>query len=48
MIGETFRVHEIDDYGGPWAMKEWPGKTPDSVRLHDIASDAEECSLLNR
>jgi hypothetical protein len=42
MIGETLRVHEIDEYGQPWVMKEWPGEIPDSVRSHDIALDSDE------
>lgn len=42
MVGETFRVHEIDEYGNPWVMKVWPGELPDTRHSHDIALAADE------
>jgi hypothetical protein len=46
MVGETFRVREIDSYGHPCVMKEFPGETVDSVTLHEVALDADEYELV--
>lgn len=46
MVGETFRVWEIDSHGHPCVMKEFPGETADSVTLHEVALDADEYELV--
>lgn len=47
MVGETLRVHEIDEYGRPWVTKVWPGELPDTMRSHDVALDADEMLVVD-
>ena len=47
MIGEVFVVDEIDEYGCPWVMKEWPGPNQQQRRSHSVALDASEMEVVN-
>jgi hypothetical protein len=42
MVGETFEVEEIDEYGRPTIWKRFPGDSDDSVTFHSIALDPHE------
>jgi hypothetical protein len=46
MIGETFEVCEIDDYGRPCVTKRFQGDTEDSVNFHEIALDPNEFEIV--
>jgi hypothetical protein len=41
MVGQVFRVEEIDQHGHPWVSKDFPGNN-----LHSLALDASEMELV--
>ena len=43
MIGEVFKVKEIDDHGQPWVRKSWPNEAQGTCQSH---SDHETLSAL--
>jgi len=47
MIGETFGVEEIDEYGHPWVCKSWPNEAQGACRSHSIALEPHEVELLS-
>jgi len=47
MIGETFEVEEIDEYGHPWVCKSWPNEAQGACRSHSIALEPHEVELLS-
>jgi hypothetical protein len=47
MIGETFRIDEIDEFGAPWVTKEFAGESPDQVFSHSIALAAGEMLVVD-
>ena len=48
MVGQCFEVWEIDEYGRPCVMKQFPGETPDSADFHEVALDPDEYELVAR
>ncbi len=47
MIGETFVVDEIDDYGNPWVTKTWK-EGEDRIRSHGVALAPDEMIVVER
>jgi hypothetical protein len=47
MVGETFEVEEIDEYGRPNIWKRFPGDSDDSVTFHSIALDPDEFEVVS-
>ena len=47
MIGETFEVEEIDEYGHPWVCKSWPNEAQGKCRSHSIALEPHEVELVS-
>ena len=46
MIGDTFEVEEIDQYGQPWIRKSWPQPAEGKCHSHSIALEPEEIELI--
>jgi hypothetical protein len=46
MIGETFEVEQIDEYGQPWVRKSWPGPEEGMCRSHSLALEPHEMELV--
>lgn len=42
MIGETFVVEEVDEYGQPWIRKSWPNEAEGRCHSHSIALEPQE------
>lgn len=47
MIGETFEVEEIDDYGSAWVHKLW-NRGDGETESHGLALSAAEMELVER
>lgn len=47
MIGETFEVEEIDEYGHPWVRKCWPNEQEGTCHSHSIALEPHEMELVS-
>jgi hypothetical protein len=47
MIGETFRIDEIDELGAPWVTKEFAGESPGQVFSHSIALASDEMLIVD-
>lgn len=46
MIGEVFKVYDIDEFGSPWVMKEWSFPESGQCKIHQLALNANEMELL--
>jgi hypothetical protein len=46
MIGETFEIEEIDEYGHPWVRKAWPNEGEGICHSHSIAVEPHEIELV--
>jgi hypothetical protein len=46
MIGETFEIEEIDEYGHPWVRKAWPNEEEGTCHSHSIAVEPHEIELV--
>lgn len=46
MIGEVFRIEEIDEHGHPWIRKSWPNEKEGTCHSHSIALEAQEMELV--
>jgi hypothetical protein len=46
MVGETFEVEDIDEYGRPNVWKRFPGDSDDAVSFHSIALDPDEFEIV--
>ncbi len=42
MLGETFEVEEIDEYGQPWVCKRWPNEADGTCVSHSVALEPRE------
>ncbi|RTL19078.1 MAG: hypothetical protein EKK52_13225 [Burkholderiales bacterium] len=42
MIGETFFIEEVDEYGQPWVRKSWPNEAEGRCHSHSIALEPQE------
>ncbi len=42
MLGETFVVEEVDEYGQPWIRRSWPNEAEGTCHSHSIALEPEE------
>jgi hypothetical protein len=47
MIGETFRVEEIDEYGHPWVRKSWPDEAEGTCTSHSVALEPSEMECVD-
>jgi hypothetical protein len=47
MIGETFRIDEIDDFGSPWITKEFVADGSRHVLSHSIALATDEMLVVD-
>jgi hypothetical protein len=47
MIGEVFRVEEIDEYGHPWIRKSWLNEEAGECHAHLIALEPQEMEWVN-
>ena len=47
MIGEVFKVDEIDEYGHPWVQKSWPNEAEGKCHSHSIALESHEMELVH-
>jgi hypothetical protein len=46
MIGEVFRVYDIDEYGQAWVSKEWTDEAEDGIMSHSVAPSSEEIQIV--
>jgi hypothetical protein len=46
MIGEVFRIEEIERYGHPWIRKSWPNDKEGTCHSHSIALEAQEMEIV--
>jgi hypothetical protein len=46
MIGEVFKIEEIDEYGCPWVSKWWHNEREGKGRSHSIALAPHEMELV--
>ena len=44
MVGETFEVYEIDEYGSAWMEKVWT--QPGGLRTHSLALASHEMEVV--
>jgi hypothetical protein len=47
MIGEVFKVEEIDEHGHPWVRKSWPNEEEGKFNSHSIALESQEMELVD-
>ena len=47
MIGGTFEVNEIDEYGGVWVHKEWWNEKGDECESHGLSLSTDEMELVS-
>ena len=47
MIGGTFEVNEIDEYGGVWVHKEWWNEKGDECVSHGLSLSTDEMELVS-
>lgn len=47
MIGETFTVEKIDEYGGAWVSKSWWSREGDECESHSISLASTEMKLVS-
>lgn len=47
MIGEVFKVEEIDEYGQPWIRKSWTNEKEGRFHSHSIALESYEMELVD-
>jgi hypothetical protein len=47
MIGEVFRIEEIDEFGHPWIRKSWPNDKYGTCHSHSIALETQEMELVD-
>jgi len=47
MIGQTFEIIEVDEYGVPWIVCEWEDE-PGEYEAHKIALDGPDMVLVSR
>ena len=48
MIGETFEIEEIDEYGQPWVCKRWPNETEGICQSHSVALEPSEMLCIDK
>lgn len=46
MVGETFVVEEVDEYGQPWVCKSWPNETEGTCHSHSVALERHEMEIV--
>jgi hypothetical protein len=47
MIGEVFKVEEIDDHGQPWIRKSWPNEAEGTCQSHSVVLEPHEFESLD-
>lgn len=47
MIGDTFEVYKIDEWGGVWVEKEFEGETENQTCYHSLSLSPEEMEKLD-
>lgn len=47
MIGETFVIEEVDEYGHPCVFKKFEGTGPDNCVFHSITLDPDEFEVVD-
>jgi len=47
MIGEVFKIEEIDEYGHPMVRKSWPSEEQGTYHSHSVAVDPNEIELVD-
>ena len=46
MVGEVFKVEEIDEYGQPRIRKSWPNEAEGKCRSHSIVLEPNEMEVV--
>lgn len=46
MIGKTFEVYEIDEWGGVWVQQEFEGPTENHVGSHHLNLESHEMEII--
>jgi hypothetical protein len=47
MIGQVFKVYEVDEYGSPWVEKGWHSEAGKRYRSHSVALSRTEMEVVD-